>query len=223
MDLLDAVRFGDDGLVTALAQDALTGELRMVAHMNRESLRRTLDEGVAWFWSRSRKSLWKKGESSGNVLSVRGVYLDCDGDAVLLLVEPAGPSCHTGAPSCFARELVGDTWREGARPHTAEMALEETLERRRDDAAAVGRSYARSLFDAGATRIGEKVREEAGELVDALRAESDERVVSEAADLFFHAALALASRRISWRAVLAELARRHGVSGLVEKASRTGR
>lgn len=217
---LDAVRFGADGLVTAVAQDAVSGEVRMVAHMNAEALRRTLDEGVAWFWSRSRASLWKKGESSGNVLAVRGVFLDCDGDAVLLLVEPAGPTCHTGAPSCFAREHVDGGWREGARPRTAGPALERTLEARRDDPAAAGRSYARSLFDGGAARIGEKVREEAEELVVAVASESDARVVSEAADLLFHAAVAVTSRRVPLRDVLAEIARRHGVSGLVEKAAR---
>lgn len=217
---LDAVRFDADGLVAAVAQDALTGEVRMVAWMNRDALRRTLDERVAWFWSRSRGALWKKGETSGHTLAVRGAYLDCDGDSVLLLVEPAGPSCHTGAPSCFAREHRDGSWRDDARPRTALMALDHTLATRRDDPAAAGRSYARSLFEAGAGRIGEKLREEAGELSVATAQESDARVVSEAADLIFHAAVALTSRGLDTRAVLAELARRHGISGLVEKASR---
>ena len=218
---LDAVRFGADGLVPAVAQDAVTGEVRMLAYMNREALGLTLSTREAWFWSRSRAGLWKKGESSGNVLAVRAVLLDCDGDAVLVLVETAGPTCHTGAESCFAREATEDGWRDGARPHSAWMALEATLVSRRDDSAAAGRSYARALFDAGAERLGAKVREEADELARAAAGETDARVASEGADLLFHAMAAAVWRRVPWRAVLAEIARRAGVSGLAEKASRT--
>lgn len=217
---LSAVRFNSDGLVPAIAQDALTGEVRMLAYMNREALGRTLSEGEAWFWSRSRGSLWKKGETSGNVLRVRRALLDCDGDAVLLLVEPIGPTCHTGAESCFYREATRDGWGEGARPSSAEMELEATVVSRRDDPAAAGRSYTRQLLDAGAARIGEKLREEADELARAVEGEGDARVASEAADLLFHAVVAATSRRVPWRAVLAEIARRAGVSGLAEKASR---
>lgn len=220
---LDAVRFDAAGLVVAVAQDAYSGEVRMVAWMNREAVRRTLDERVAWFWSRSRHALWKKGESSGNTLAVRSVHLDCDGDSLLLLVDPAGPTCHTGAPGCFTREATGDDWRDGARPGPSLLVLDATLASRREDPAASGRSYARALFDAGAERIGEKLREEADELARAAAGEADARVVSEAADLIFHAAVALASRGLSTRDALAELARRHGVSGLVEKASRGSR
>lgn len=217
---LAAVRFGADGLVTAIAQDALTGEVRMLAHMNREALARTLETGEAWFWSRSREALWRKGSMSGNVLAVRGVFLDCDGDAVLLRVEPEGPSCHTGAPGCFFREATAEGWRAGARPGTEAMSLEATIEARRDDHAATGRSYTRQLLDAGAVRIGEKLREEADELARAIAGEDDGRVASEAADLMFHGLVALASRRVPLRAVLTVLARRAGVSGIAEKASR---
>lgn len=217
---LSAVRFGGDGLVPAVAQDALSGEVRMLAYMNREALARTLSEGVAWFWSRSRGSLWKKGESSGNVLRVQRVLLDCDGDAVLLLVEPAGPTCHTGAPSCFSREATGEGWSEGAHAALPLVALERTLEARRDDPNARGTSYTRQLLDAGAARIGAKLREEADELARATEGEPDARVASEGADLLFHAMVAAVSRRVPWRAVLVEIARRAGVSGIVEKASR---
>jgi phosphoribosyl-AMP cyclohydrolase len=93
------------GLVTAVASDAATGELLMLAHMNAEALARTIDSGEAWFWSRSRQRLWKKGESSGHVLRVREVRVDCDQDALWLIVEPAGPACHTGARSCFYRRI----------------------------------------------------------------------------------------------------------------------
>lgn len=221
-DLAAAVRFDDRGLVPAIAQDALTGEVRMLAYMNREALEATVRTGLATFWSRSRASSWVKGETSGHTLRVREVLLDCDGDAVLLRVEPAGPTCHTGAPSCFARAWQGDRWREGARPLAELDALWATLDARRRDAGAAGRSYTRELLDAGARRIGEKLREEADELARAVEGEGDERVASEAADLVFHALVGLVSRGVAWREVLATLAKRRGVSGLAEKASRGG-
>ena len=218
--LLSAVTFNEQGLVAAVAQDALTGEVRMLAYMNREALAQTARTGVATFWSRSRSALWVKGETSGHTLAVREVLLDCDGDAVLLLVEPAGPTCHTGAPSCFFRAWRDGRWVDGARPLTEVDALWATLDARRRDPDATGRSYTRQLLDAGAKRIGEKLREEADELARATDHEDDVRVASEAADVLFHALVALVSRGVSWRAVLAVLAKRRGVSGLAEKASR---
>ena len=220
--LLAAVTFDAGGLVPAVAQDALTGELRMVAYMNREALAATARTGVATFWSRSRSALWVKGETSGNALAVRELLLDCDGDAVLLLVEPAGPTCHTGAPSCFFRAWKDGAWVDGARPLMEVDALWATLDARRRDAGSAGRSYTRQLLDAGVKRIGEKLREEADELARAADGEDDLRVASEAADLLFHALVALVARGVSWRAVLAVLAKRRGVSGLAEKASRGG-
>ena len=106
--------FGDDGLVTAIAQDASTGEVLMVAHMDAAAWEATLRDGYATFWSRSRRSLWRKGETSGNALRVRSISLDCDGDAVLLRVDAAGPACHTGAPSCFFTEVPLDSGRAPA-------------------------------------------------------------------------------------------------------------
>lgn len=219
---LDAVSFDDRGLVPAVAQDALTGEVRMLAYMNREALALTLSTGVAHFWSRSRASLWKKGETSGNTLAVRAVHLDCDGDAVLLRVEPAGPTCHTGAPSCFSRAASGEGWID-LRPLAELDALEATVAARRDDPASAGRSYSRQLIDGGADAVGAKLREEADELARAVKGESGDRVASEAADVVYHLVVALASRRVAWRDVLAALARRGGVSGLVEKAARAVR
>lgn len=219
-ELLTAVTFDAQGLVPAIAQDALTGEVRMLAYMNREALSETARTGVATFWSRSRSELWVKGATSGNVLRVREILLDCDGDGVLLRVDPEGPSCHTGAPSCFFRRWDGARWEGGARPLPELDALWETLDARRRDGGAAGRSYTRQLLDAGSRRIGEKLREEADELARAVDAEADDRVASEAADLVFHGLVALVSRGVPWRAVLAALAKRRGVSGLAEKASR---
>jgi phosphoribosyl-ATP pyrophosphohydrolase/phosphoribosyl-AMP cyclohydrolase len=219
--LVAGVRFDASGLVPAVAQDALTGEVRMVAFMSREALSLTLSTGVAHFHSRSRGALWKKGESSGNTLAVRRVMLDCDGDCVLLLVDPAGPTCHTGAPSCFAREATAAGWSPAAPTPTAASELSATIEARRDGGAAQ-RSYTRTLLDQGADAIGAKLREEADELARATASETPARVASEAGDVVYHLMVALASRGVSWRAVLAELARRAGRSGLDEKASRRG-
>lgn len=208
-----AIQFGPDGLVAAVAQDARTGRVLMLAHMDREAYEATLATGEAHFHSRSRGKLWRKGETSGNVLRVVEVWVDCDADAVLLLVEPAGPACHTGEVSCFFDRRLGG--REG--PAAPELAkLEAVVESRRE--APSETSYVRRLLDEGAAA---KVVEEAGELARAVEGETDERVVAEAADLVFHATVALASRRLGWNAVFAELARRSGTSGLVEKASRS--
>lgn len=209
-----ALKFDAQGLVTVVAVDRCTGEVRMVAHATAEALARTEAERVAWFFSRSRQRLWKKGEESGNVLAVTGVLIDCDGDAVVYLVDPAGPSCHTGAESCFFRTLDG----EAARPLPTFFSLETALAERASSTAI--KSYTRSLLDGGAEKIGAKIREEAGELAAAIASESDERVVSEAADVVYHAMVGLLSRQIPLRAVALELARRFGTSGHAEKAAR---
>lgn len=216
---LDAVKFDDKGLVVVVAQDALTGEVRMVAWANREALARTALTGEAHFYSRSRGALWRKGESSGHTLAVRSLYLDCDGDSVLALIEPAGPTCHTLAPSCFFREWRDGAWREGARPVAMMERLELALEARSKGEAE--RSYTRSLLQAGTPKIGAKLREEADELARAIDGESDERVASELADVIYHACVGLLARKVPWRATLVELARRFGTSGLDEKAARS--
>ncbi len=211
------VHFDENGLVVAIAQDAYSGEVRMVAWMNQEALDHTLESGLATFYSRSRQRLWKKGETSGNELQVREVWADCDGDSILLLVEPTGPSCHTGKPSCFFRRLSppGDA---ADRALTPIKQLEETIERRRSSD--TERSYTRTLLDAGPERIGDKLREEADELAVALDQETDERVASEAADLLYHALVGLAARGVSLQSVLKTLQARSGVSGHEEKRSR---
>jgi phosphoribosyl-AMP cyclohydrolase / phosphoribosyl-ATP pyrophosphohydrolase len=209
-----ALKFDAQGLVTVVAVDRCTGEVRMVAHATREALERTAAERVAWFFSRSRQRLWKKGEESGHVLAVHQVLIDCDGDAVVYLVDPAGPTCHTGAETCFFRTLDG----EATRPLPTLFALETTLAERA--ASTAGKSYTRSLLDGGAEKIGAKIREEAGELASAIASESDERVTSEAADVIYHAMVGLLSRGIPLRSVAAELARRSGTSGHAEKAAR---
>lgn len=219
---LAELKYDDRGLLTVVAQDRLTGELRMLAHANREALQATLDTGEAHFYSRSRGALWKKGESSGHVLRVSEVWTDCDGDAVLYVVDPAGPTCHTGRTTCFFRVIDrAGAIAEHAAAHgmPALARLEAELEQRKK-AGGSGKSYTRKLLDGGAPAIGAKVQEEAGELVEALARESDARVVSEAADLLYHVMVGLLSRGLGLRDVQAELARRFGVSGIDEKAAR---
>ncbi|MGF1469439.1 MAG: bifunctional phosphoribosyl-AMP cyclohydrolase/phosphoribosyl-ATP diphosphatase HisIE [Sandaracinaceae bacterium] len=220
-------------LAPVVAQDHRTGEVRMVAFADAEALERTLATGLAHFHSRSRGRLWKKGESSGHVLSVHEVWVDCDADTLLYLVTPDGPTCHTGRPSCFFRRLerpaarrvepvgasVGHDLEDGrALPVLARLGA--VIEARRH--ASAGSSYTKSLLEAGAAKIGGKVIEEAGELAAAVARETDERVIAEAADLVYHLMVGLASRGLSLAEVAEELGRRFGVSGLEEKASRGG-
>lgn len=212
--------FGESGLLPAVVQDRLTGQVRMVGYMSRESLAATLRTGRATFFSRSRSELWEKGQSSGNTLRVVSLHADCDADTILVLAEPTGPTCHTGTPSCFFRRIGED----GALTDEASCAatfleeLEREIEARKQSVGT--KSYTRHLLDGGAERIGAKIREEADELARALESESDERVASEAADVLYHAMVGLASRGVALRDVIARLAARAGTSGHEEKARR---
>lgn len=212
---MSLIRWDDRGLCVAIAQDRLSGAVRMVAWMNAEALSQTLQTRRATFFSRSRGRLWTKGEESGHHLAVHDVLVDCDGDSILVLVDPIGPSCHTGKQSCFFTDADGAAV-EPAVPLLEELAREIDARRTSDG----GKSYTRSLLDAGAGRIGDKLREEADELARAIAGESDQRVASEAADVLYHVLVGLTSRGVSLQAVLAELARRRGVSGLEEKRRR---
>jgi phosphoribosyl-ATP pyrophosphohydrolase/phosphoribosyl-AMP cyclohydrolase len=216
---IPGVTFDSNGLVTAIAQDRATGEVRMVAWMNAEALDQTLATGVATFYSRSRQKLWVKGETSGNRLRVSSVLADCDADTLLLLVDPEGPSCHTGRPTCFFRQIspagIGEPGRT-ALPYLFE--LEETIRERTSESAA--KSYTRSLLDAGAPKINAKLNEEAGELAQAIAGESDERVASEAADVIYHLLVGLRLRGVPLRAVVDKLLARSAQSGHAEKAAR---
>jgi phosphoribosyl-ATP pyrophosphohydrolase/phosphoribosyl-AMP cyclohydrolase len=213
-------QFNDKGLIPAVVQDKLTGQIRMVAWMNADALRLTLETGNATFFSRSRGALWIKGETSGNFLVVHAVYADCDADTLLVLVDPAGPSCHTGRPTCFFRIVQPDgTLRDVEREAQAFLGeLEAEIAQRAEATAA--KSYTRSLLDGGAAKIGDKLREEAGELAVALDKESDERVANEAADLLYHVLVGLKLRGVAFRRVIEVLAKRAGRSGHEEKATR---
>jgi phosphoribosyl-ATP pyrophosphohydrolase/phosphoribosyl-AMP cyclohydrolase len=218
---LDALQFGPDGLLAVVIQDRLTGEVRMLGHANREALQHTLDTGDAWFWSRSRGALWRKGESSGNVLRVHEIWADCDSDAVVYLCDPEGPTCHTGRSACFFRRIERDgTLRDDARLHAQGALPRLWSELAARASASAERSYTKKLLDGGPQAIGAKLREEADELARAIQGESHDRVVSEAADVLYHLLVGLLSRGASLAEVEGELARRSGTSGLDEKRNR---
>jgi phosphoribosyl-AMP cyclohydrolase / phosphoribosyl-ATP pyrophosphohydrolase len=196
------IDFGERGLVPCVVQDWRTGEVLTLAYMNSEALERTLATGETHFWSRSHGELWHKGETSGNVQRVRALRYDCDADALVALVEPAGPACHTGERTCFYRSL-GDG---AVAVHEALPALARTLAERRRELPEG--SYTAELLRGGAERIGAKVEEEAEEAARAARAESDERLREEAADLLYHLGVLLASRDLSFADALDELVAR---------------
>lgn len=221
--LADEIRWSDDGLVAAVLQSVHDGRVLMQAWMNGEALQQTLDTGVATFWSRSRNALWVKGETSGNTQRVVELRLDCDGDCLLVIVDPAGPACHTGAISCFYRRESGGSWRESPPALTGRLArLDAVLKARRD--ASPDKSYVASLYAAGREAILRKLGEEAIETVLAGQAlepggEPGE-LIHEVADLWFHSLVLLADAGLSAQDVLDELGSRTGVSGHDEKASR---
>jgi len=186
----EAIRFDEQGLVPCVTQDWGTGEVLTLAYMNEESLRLTQETGEMHFFSRSRGEIWHKGETSGNVQRVRQLRFDCDGDALVALVEPAGPACHTGERTCF---FTGDLT-PGA-PYETLPALERTIEQRATAADTDGSYTAKLLADP--QLAGEKVQEEAEEVVRAVREETDERVANEAADVIYHLAVLLRSRGLS--------------------------
>jgi phosphoribosyl-ATP pyrophosphohydrolase/phosphoribosyl-AMP cyclohydrolase len=180
------IAFDEHGLVPVVVQDHRTGEVLTLAYANAEAVARTRETGELHLWSRSRQELWRKGATSGNTQAVRALRVDCDGDALLALVEPAGPACHTGERTCF---FNGDL--EPPAPHEVLPALERTLAARQ--AERPEGSYTVALLDDPA-QIGEKVEEEAEEVARAAREESDERVDEEAADVLYHLMVLLRSR-----------------------------
>jgi phosphoribosyl-ATP pyrophosphohydrolase/phosphoribosyl-AMP cyclohydrolase len=178
--------YDEHGLVACIVQDWASGEVLTLAYMNALALERTRATGELHLWSRSRQELWHKGATSGNTQTLRALRLDCDGDAVLALVEPAGPACHTGERSCFHRGEL-----EPPAPHEALPILERTLAQRARERPAG--SYTVELLDDPA-RVGEKVMEEAEEVTRAAREESDERLDEEAADVLYHLLVLLRGR-----------------------------
>jgi len=203
------IRFDDRGLVPAVVQDAADGQVLMVAWMDEEALRLTRETGRVHFWSRSRGMLWPKGATSGNTMDLREIRVDCDADTLLLLVDPAGPACHTGQRSCFYRRLGEPAAPPVPVPQGDESVLHELfatiLDRQADPRPG---SYTARLLAAGEDAILRKVGEEALEVILAAKGEGDERLVAESADLLYHLLVLLAARGLSLAGVEAELVRR---------------
>ena len=195
------------GLIPAVVQDVSTGEVLMLAYMNEKSLKKTLETGRTWFYSRSRSALWNKGETSGNIQEVRSIYIDCDADTLLVRVAQTGVACHLGTKTCFSRLMARNASRAESPLAEFPFVLEDIIRQRRKKGKA--ESYVASLFDKGLDSILKKIGEEGAEVVIAAKNEHKEELVHEAADLIFHLLLVLQAKGVSYSEVLLELMERH--------------
>ena len=203
------LKFDERGLIPAIVQDAKTKQVLMLAYMNSESLERTLESGESWFWSRSRSCLWHKGETSGNTQRVVGVSVDCDGDALIVMVEPQGPACHTGEQSCFHNNMSGAAEGKDFQKEDLGQVLDRLyalIESRKLDRPEG--SYTTYLFNEGLDKILKKVGEESSETIIAAKNEDAEELTKETADLLYHLLVLLVDRGLTLERVRDELARR---------------
>jgi len=210
-DPSDRVRFGDDGLVPAIVQDTETGRVLTLAWMNADSLARTLDTGETWFWSRSRQELWHKGATSGNTQQVTGLATDCDDDAILVAVRPAGPACHTGEDTCFHVPLRGEVGGDAV-PFAALPDLEAVIRARAGDADPES-SYTVSLIARGVDTMCKKVGEEATEVAIAAKGGERDQLIYESADLLYHLVVLWQHLDVRLEDVAEELASRRRETG----------
>ncbi|MSQ22982.1 MAG: bifunctional phosphoribosyl-AMP cyclohydrolase/phosphoribosyl-ATP diphosphatase HisIE [Chloroflexi bacterium] len=205
------LKFDRDGLIPAIVQDQRTHQVLMVAYMNEESLRKTVESGDAWFWSRSRQELWHKGDTSGNFQHIKTLRVDCDADAILVEVHPDGPACHTGAVSCFFQSLDEAKAAEPEAEHrpAGSEVIDELAgviaQRHRDNPEG---SYVAGLIAQGIDRVAKKVGEEATEVIIAAKNQSHDEIVWEVADLWFHTLVLLEASGVPIADVYAELERR---------------
>lgn len=196
----DEIRFDERGLIPAIVQNAATREVLTLAYMNRESLQRTIETKQTWFWSRSRNELWHKGATSGNTQEVVSLAFDCDRDAIVVLVNPAGPACHTGAVSCFDA---------GKRPDDLGPLLNQLYEliQSRERERPQG-SYTTYLFEEGLDKILKKLGEESAETIIAAKNDDDGRLTAEVSDLVYHLLVLLVARGVSLKQISVELGQR---------------
>ena len=212
---IDELKFGADGLIPAVVQDAASGRVLTVAYMNRESLEITLEKKLTCFWSRSRKELWRKGETSGNYQHVVSITADCDRDALLVRVQPDGPACHLGSFSCFDYPLFDNP----ELPDFSPYDLYELIKGRKDDP--TEGSYTSYLFDKGLDKILKKVGEESTEVIIAGKAEDKRETVYEIADLYYHVLVLMVEAGISVDDIQKELASRHVIDRKVKQEKMT--
>jgi phosphoribosyl-ATP pyrophosphohydrolase/phosphoribosyl-AMP cyclohydrolase len=208
---IEEIKFDERGLIPAIVQDAKTLKVLTVAYMNAESLKRTIETNEAWFWSRSRSSLWHKGETSGHTQRVRGILVDCDRDALTILVTPNGPACHTGEQSCFHNELQEAGRREEIADRVSDLGivlndLYALVESRKRDRPAG--SYTTYLFDQGLDKILKKVGEESSETIIAAKNHDPEVLAREASDLLYHLIVLMVERRLTLEQISDELVSR---------------
>lgn len=202
-NLLNEVKFDDKGLVVAVAQDYITNEVLMVAYMNKESLEITLNEKRACYYSRSRQSLWRKGETSGHWQNLKGLYYDCDDDAILMKVEQIGNACHTGAYSCFFNKVFEDNVTDQA---ILNRLYNQIIDRR--DNPKEG-SYTNYLFDKGLDKILKKVGEETSEVIIGAKNKNKDELVYEMCDLIYHSMVLMVSEGVTMDDLKTELIKRH--------------
>ncbi|MBT2572814.1 bifunctional phosphoribosyl-AMP cyclohydrolase/phosphoribosyl-ATP diphosphatase HisIE [Bacillus sp. ISL-51] len=205
MKRADELRFNEDGLIPAIVQDAASKEVLTLAYMNRESYEKTLETNETWFYSRSRQELWHKGGTSGNTQAVKGIRYDCDQDALIVLVEPSGPACHTGSYSCFSPEKA-----EGADRFSILNELESVIAKRQ--AEMPEGAYTTYLFREGVDKILKKVGEEAAEVIIAAKNRDHEELKWESADLLYHLLVLLREQALPLDDVLEVLKKRHSES-----------
>ncbi|GED56687.1 bifunctional phosphoribosyl-AMP cyclohydrolase/phosphoribosyl-ATP diphosphatase HisIE [Brevibacillus formosus] len=205
---VEKLRFDDKGLIPVIVQDAGSKTVLTLAYMNEESLQKSLATKETWFWSRSRQQLWHKGETSGHTQRIVSMRYDCDGDALVVMVEPNGPACHTGAYSCFSQEVLTDTDEEPVQADRFAILseLEELIAAR--EAERPEGSYTTYLFEKGVDKILKKVGEEAAEVIIAAKNRSREELRYEASDLIFHLMVLLREQKLPLAEVLMELQRR---------------
>ena len=212
----DTFKFDEQGLIPAIVQDWLDGTVLMLGYMNQEAINRTLAAKSVHFWSRSRNKLWEKGETSGNKLLVKELFVDCDRDTILVKAEPLGPTCHTGRRACFFAKFDAQGIDDREKMVEASGGILEgvlrTIDNRRRHPQSG--SYTTKLFEGGHDKILKKVAEEAGEVLIAAKGGKKEEIVYEVADLFFHTLMVLGYHGISLQDIYQELGKRFGKSGL---------
>ncbi|WP_077619459.1 bifunctional phosphoribosyl-AMP cyclohydrolase/phosphoribosyl-ATP diphosphatase HisIE [Bacillus sinesaloumensis] len=200
------IKFDEKGLAPAIVQDAISKEVLTLAYMNEESLRKSIETRETWFFSRSRQELWHKGETSGNTQKIVEMKYDCDKDAILVLVEPAGPACHTGSYTCFSESVIGDTKEVSGDRFAILNELEKVIAER--EAEMPEGAYTTYLFDKGVDKILKKVGEEASEVIIAAKNRDHEELKWEAADLIYHLLVLLREQKLPLDEVLTVLEKR---------------
>ena len=212
---IEKLKFDEKGLIPAIVVDAVSGQVLMLAYMNRESLRLTLEKELTCFWSRSRQALWTKGETSGNYQHVVSVTADCDYDTLLVKVEPDGPACHLGTTTCFSNPV----WQSETRQEFSADGLMELLQGRKDTLPEG--SYTTYLFQKGLDKILKKVGEESTEVIIAGKAQDKKETIYEIADLAYHVMVLMTEAGISLEEVRKELASRHVIDHKVKQEKMT--